>query len=152
MRFMFIATTRCFSLPIIISRRLHQKISHFSTTSESSNLFRRVRRGTNPRYLKPRTTTSMRSSSKSGNDDDDDVLLRASTSCVDFKSALKTHCDFTEEDIVRVYSKHPLVASYDVAGEIVPRINYLKFLQERNRLGNEDAKEVTYYSRFINIF
>ena len=110
-----------------------------------------MRRGTNPRYLKPRTTTSMRSSN-SGNDDDDDVLLRASTSCVDFKSALKTHCDFTEEDIVRVYSKHPLVASYDVAGEIVPRINYLKFLQERNRLGNEDAKEVTYYSRFINIF
>lgn len=150
MRFMFIATTRCFSLPIIISRRLHQKVLHFSTTSESSNSLCRVRRGTNPRYLKPRTTTSMRSSN-SGNDDDD-VLLRASTSCVDFKSALKTHCDFAEEDIVRVYSKHPLVASYDVAGEIVPRINYLKFLQERNRLGNEDAKEVTYYSRFINIF
>jgi len=139
MRFMFIATTRCFSLPIIISRRLHQKVSHFSTTSESSNSLRRVRRGTNPRYLQPRTTTSMRSSN-SGNADD--VLLRASTSCVDFKSALKTHCDFTEEEIVRVYSKHPLVASYDVAGEIVPRINYLKFLQERNRLGEEDAKEV----------
>ena len=150
MRFMYIATTRCFPLPFIISRRLHQKFLHFSTASESSNSLRRVRRGTNPRYLKPRTTTSMRSSN-SGNDDDD-VLLRASTSCVDFKSALKTHCDFAEEDIVRVYSKHPLVASYDVAGEIVPRINYLKFLQERNRLGNEEAKEVTYSSRFINIF
>ncbi len=140
MRFMFIATTRCFP-PFIISRRLHQKVLFFSTTSESSKSLRRVLRGTNHRYLNTRTTTSMRSSN-SGNDDD--VLLRASTSCVDFKSALKTHCNYTEEETLRVLAKHPLVASYDVAGEIVPRINYLKFLQERNRLGNEEAKEVTY--------
>jgi len=70
--------------------------------------------------------------------------LRATTACArgDYRLALKVHGHLTDEEIDRVESKHPLVKTYDVAKEIVPRINYLKFLQERNRLGEEDAKEV----------
>jgi 23S rRNA-/tRNA-specific pseudouridylate synthase len=69
--------------------------------------------------------------------------LRATTACArgDYRLALKIHGHLTDEEIDRVESKHPLVKTYDVAKEIVPRINYLKFLQERNRLGEEDAKE-----------
>ena len=72
--------------------------------------------------------------------------LRATTACArgDYRLALKIHGHLTDEEIDRVESKHPLVKTYDVAKEIVPRINYLKFLQERNRLGEEDAKEVRY--------
>ena len=70
--------------------------------------------------------------------------LRATTACArgDYRHALKIHGHLTDEEIDRVESKHPRVKTYDVAKEIVPRINYLKFLQERNRLGEEDAKEV----------
>lgn len=70
--------------------------------------------------------------------------LRATTACAlgDYRLALKVHGHLTDEEIDRVESKHPRVKTYDVAKEIVPRINYLKFLQERNRLGEEDAKEV----------
>jgi hypothetical protein len=70
--------------------------------------------------------------------------LRATTTCAlgDYRLALKVHGHLTDEEIDRVESKHPRVKTYDVAKEIVPRINYLKFLQERNRLGEEDAKEV----------
>ena len=69
--------------------------------------------------------------------------LDATTSCSDYASALKVHGNLTDAEIDQIEKKHPQTKSYDVSKEIVPRINYLKFLEERDRLGDEEAKEVS---------
>ena len=75
--------------------------------------------------------------------------LDATTSCSDYTSALKVHGNLTDAEIDQIEKKHPQTKSYDVSKEIVPRINYLKFLEGRDRLGDEEAKEV---SEVIHIF
>lgn len=75
--------------------------------------------------------------------------LDATTSCSDYASALKVHGNLTDAEIDQIEKKHPQTKSYDVSKEIVPRINYLKFLEGRDRLGDEEAKEV---SEVIHIF
>ena len=55
--------------------------------------------------------------------------LDATTSCSDYASALKVHGNLTDAEIDQIEKKHPQTKSYDVSKEIVPRINYLKFLE-----------------------
>jgi len=60
--------------------------------------------------------------------------------CETTRDALRTLLMMTEQESERCFRKYEELESLSVAREIVPRINYLKFLEARERLGDEDVK------------